>query len=83
MRAEPNTPEHCCENLSEGMFCQPDCMKSIQNDETATPSEAGFYWKFQFDPETGFPSGCPGLDNNKRWKPGKGKLGIDNFWILE
>ena len=58
-------------------------MKSIQNDETATPSEAGFYWKFQFDPETGFPSGCPGLDNAKKWKPGKGKLGINNFWILK
>ena len=70
-RAEPNTPAGCCDNLEPGMYCQESCQKSIQNDETATPSETGFYWHFESDPVTGRPYGCPGLDNNKKWTEGK------------
>ena len=70
-RAEPNTPAGCCDNLEPGMYCQESCQKSIQNDETATPSETGFYWHFESDPVTGRPYGCPGLDNNKKWSEGK------------
>ena len=64
-RAEPDTPEGCCDNLEPGMYCQPSCQRWIQNDETALPSDTGFYWKFQSDPVTGRPSGCPGFDNEK------------------
>ena len=69
--AEPPTPEGCCDNLEEGMYCQPWCVRAIQNDETALASETGFYWKFNFDPDTGLPSGCPGFDHHN-WKPGPG-----------
>ena len=52
------------------MQCQPSCQRDIQNDETALASETGFYWKFESDPETGRPFGCPGFDNDK-WLTGK------------
>ena len=65
-RAEPKTPDGCCDDLADGQFCQSDCVRWIQNDETATPSEMGFYYKFESDPTTGRPSGCRGLD--KKWK---------------
>ena len=75
-RAEPPSDGCCVDNkgnpLAEGLYCNPDCEREIQNDETATPSEAGFYFKFESDPDTGFPYGCPGLDGNKKWVPGKG-----------
>ena len=34
----------------------------------------GFYYKFESDPTTGRPSGCPGLD--KKWAKGK----KDSVW---
>ena len=55
--------------LEQGMQCQPSCQRDIQNDETALSSETGFYWKFESDPETGRPFGCPGFDNDK-WLTG-------------
>ena len=76
-RAEPSSDGCCVDSegnpLAEGLYCNPDCEREIQNDETATPSEAGFYFKFESDPETGFPFGCPGLDGDNKWVPGKGK----------
>merc|ERR1711892_1635407 len=33
-RAEPNTPDGCCDNLEVGQKCQESCMKFIVNDET-------------------------------------------------
>ena len=50
------------------MQCQPSCQRFIQNDETALSSETGFYWKFESDPVTGRPFGCPGFD--KKWLEG-------------
>ena len=49
LRVEPSTPKHCIENLEPGMSCQPteECMRWIQNDETALSSDVGFYMKFQ------------------------------------
>ena len=73
-RAEPTTPNGCCDNLKKGQMCQPDCMRWIQNDETALPCEMGFYHKFKSDPETGIPSGCPGLDNDPKWAQKKRNL---------
>ena len=64
-RAEPSTPARCCKNLDVGMQCQPACQRFIQNDETALSSETGFYWKFESDPNTGRPFGCPGF--NEKW----------------
>jgi len=46
------------------MKCNLECQKSISLDESAIPSDTGFFWKFQSDPETGIPSGCPGFPNN-------------------
>ena len=51
------------------MQCQPSCQRDIQNDETALASETGFYWKFESDPFTGRPYGCPGFNQN--WLDGK------------
>ena len=69
-RIEPNTPNGCCDNLEAGMQCQPSCQRDIQNDETAIASDVGFYHKFQADPDTGRPSGCPGFEDNF-WKQDK------------
>ena len=69
-RAEPATPAKCCKNLDDGMYCQPDCQRYIQNDETAAASETGFYWKFNSDPDTGRPYGCSGLDSDPKWAKG-------------
>ena len=46
------------------MYCQPWCQRLIQNDETALSSDVGFYYKFDFDPQTGRPFGCPGYDQS-------------------
>ena len=67
-RAEPRTPEGCCDDLNvngEELKCQPDCVRWIQNDETALPCETGFYHKFESDPITGEPYGCPGFEAAK------------------
>ena len=62
-RVEDETPEHCCKDLEPGMYCQPDCVTAIQNDETAVQSDMGFYFHFERD-EDGMPSGCPSFDEN-------------------
>ena len=61
-RAEPATPEHCCKDLEPGMYCQPDCVREIQNDETAVQSDMGFYFHFERD-EDGMPTGCPNFED--------------------
>ena len=65
------------------MYCQESCQRFIQNDETATPSETGFYWHFESDPITGRPYGCPGLDNNKKWSEGTYRNGHLLIHFLE
>ena len=57
-RVEPDTDPECCEDLSPGQFCQPSCVRNIQNDETALAVDMGYYLDFQVDPETGRPGGC-------------------------
>ena len=52
----------------QGLQCNPDCQRFIQNDETALSAENGFYWKFESDPDTGRPFGCPGFDD--KWLQG-------------
>ena len=59
-----NTNDKCCKDLEQDMKCNLECQKSISLDESAIPSDTGFFWKFQSDPETGIPSGCPGFPNN-------------------
>ena len=63
-----SSDDKCCQNLQNGQKCQESCQKWISLDESALPSDAGFYWKFQSDPETGVPSGCPGFVEN--WQNG-------------
>ena len=58
----------CIMNLEEGQQCKPNCVKWHQIMETSYAADTGFYFKFESDPETGKPSGCPGLD--KEWKNG-------------
>ena len=62
-RAEPDTPDHCCENLEDGQKCQPDCVQWIANDETAMPCETGFYRHFESNKTSGKPYGCAGFDD--------------------
>ena len=51
-RAEPSGLG-CCDDLEEGQFCKPGCVKRYQNDETALPAEVGFYRHFEFNATTG------------------------------
>ena len=46
-RAEPASPEDCCDDLQQGQFCRPSCVKRIQNDETALAVDVGYYLDFQ------------------------------------
>ena len=46
-RAEPGTPQGCCDDLQPGEFCQPQCVRMIQNDETALAVDVGYYLDFQ------------------------------------
>ena len=46
-RAEPVTAPECCEDLAPGLFCQPSCVRNIQNDETALAVDMGYYLDFQ------------------------------------
>ena len=46
-RAEPETPPECCEDLSPDQYCQPGCVRNIQNDETALAVDMGYYLDFQ------------------------------------
>ena len=62
MRAEPDTPEGCCDDLAAGQKCQESCERFIQNDETAMSVDAGYYFDFTVDPETGRPGGCAAFD---------------------
>ena len=54
------------------MYCQPNCQRPITNDETALPSEVGFYYHFNYNETTGLPSGCPGWNdlNGKQRRKG-------------
>ena len=61
-RAEPVTPEGCCDNFEPGMYCQPECVRKIQYDETAVQSDMGFYFHFERD-EDGMPTGCPNFED--------------------
>ena len=46
-RAEPNTPDRCCNDLPSGQYCKENCVKRIQNDETALSVDVGYYLDFQ------------------------------------
>ena len=62
-RTEPDTPAECCEGMPSGHYrCHEDCVRRIQNDETALSVDLGYYLDFQVDPETGRPSGCDSFE---------------------
>ena len=46
-RAEPASPEDCCDDLQQDQFCRPSCVRRIQNDETALAVDVGYYLDFQ------------------------------------
>ena len=64
-----NVNSKCTQGVEEGQ-CQPECVKWKQIMETSLPADTGFYYKFESDPVTGKPSGCPALDGD--WNKGKG-----------
>ena len=74
-RAEPDTPEECCVDMPSGHYrCHEDCVRRIQNDETALSVDVGYYLDFQVDPETGRPSGCDSFEeshNSPDWSNSK------------
>ena len=78
--------DDCCKDLEEGQYCKREqcspCFGNIGGDdhdvdgsiarmETATASDMGLVFKFDFDEETGIPSGCPGFDEDPKWKRGR------------
>ena len=79
MRAEPDTPEGCCDNLSDGQYCQKSCQDRIQNEETALNVDVGYYFDFTVDPETGRPGGCPGLAFNEHTKSAIVDCGLNKY----
>ena len=79
MRAEPDTPEGCCDNLPDGHKCQESCMYMIKNGETALGADMGFYFNFTVDPETGKPGGCDGLTFNKHNKSPTVNCGLNHY----
>ena len=65
--------DSCCDFSDQDGYCKPDhpCFGPIERMETATASDVGFYYKFDFDEDTGLPSGCQGFDNDDKWINGK------------
>ena len=74
------------DGLVEGQFCKREecspCFGNINGDdddkfgaiermETATGSDMGLVFSFDFDEETGMPYGCPGFDNDPNWLRGR------------
>ena len=60
-----NTNDWCCKDLPDGKRCLDKCQKFRQLGEASLPVDTGFYFKFQSDPVTGKPSGCPGFEDEK------------------
>merc|ERR1712165_329882 len=80
MRAEPDTPDVCCENVPAGQKANKDgCQELIKNGETALGADMGFYFNFTVDPETGKPGGCEGLTFNNRNKSPTVKCGMNHY----
>jgi len=79
--------DDCCKDLEEGQYCKREqcspCFGNILGDEdgdvdgsiarmeTVTASDMGLVFKFDFDEDTGMPSGCPGFDEDPKWKRGR------------
>ena len=51
-----------CED-APGKSCPDECTKFVNARARFTSAEAGYYNDFTFDPQTGFPQGCPIFDN--------------------
>lgn len=79
MRAEPDTPEGCCDDLPDGHTCQESCQYMIKNGETALGADMGFYFNFTVDPETGKPGGCDGLTFNQHNKSPTVNCGLNHY----
>ena len=79
MRAEPDTPEGCCDDLPDGHTCQESCQYMIKNGETALGADMGFYFNFTVDPVTGQPGGCDGLTFNQHNKSPTVNCGLNQY----
>ena len=63
------------------MQCQPWCQKLLPNGESAMSVDLGLYQKFDNDPETGKPIGCPGFDD--KWVNGNRKTSKETRCPME
>lgn len=66
-RAEPDTPDGCCDNLEPGWRCRPECQRYIVNDETALSVDTGYMFAFDVSEATGLPTGCKAFDEANNW----------------
>ena len=64
------------------MQCNPSCVEPRGRMEASLPAELGFYWKFESDPETGMPSGCPNFDAAK-FRADKKRAAINNCGLQD
>ena len=74
--AETGKGGRCCNGIPEGKKCLPEepgpdsCVtKSDNHQEANILADAGLYWKFQVDPASGAPYGCPEMER-ARWRKG-------------
>lgn len=80
MRAEPDTPDACCNNVPAGQKTNFEgCQELIKNGETALGADMGFYFNFTVDPETGKPEGCDGLSFNRANKSPVINCGMNHY----
>ena len=49
---------------SQGLICHPYCVDWDRKGEASLPVDTGFYFRFDFDPVTGEPSGCTGFEDS-------------------
>ena len=64
---------------SQGLVCHPQCVDWDRKGEASLPVDTGFYFRFDFDPVTGEPSGanCTGFDD-PNWKNRVGPKGEED-----
>jgi len=75
-RAEPDTPDGCCNNLENGSGrCNPECQRYIVNDETALSADTGYMFAFDVSEATGLPTGCNAFDEANNWSDDTEKKG--------
>lgn len=68
-------PKSCCDDdVAQGMKCDLECVDQAEDQETDQETgilaDVGLFWKFDVDPDTGAPIGCPGF-SDPAWAQGQ------------